>query len=177
MKVTDLRIIKEPDEKWNVTQYYVVLDNLHQCITWWSAHYDDLNIGDDVELISEDGDMKWKVDNNMMVVKKVKLKPSVKSQSKSKMKSMSQSNPSNSISTNTEILKLALTHCHHMDTNDDYDIYRMYHFFMNIENQPGFEDRMDEDVKWQFIPESMVEEKNKERIHELLQMRRERELR
>lgn len=151
MIVSDLELIKEPTEEYPVTQYYLVLDETKQVITWWSQHYDDLKIGDEVEMVEQGDDMKWKVRGNMMTLSKVKLKP-MNIKSKNEMKE------NKKLNCNVEVLRLALTHCHHMDSNDDYEIYRTYHFFMNIENQPGFEKMMDESVKWQFSPEEEKEE-------------------
>lgn len=130
MKITELKKLAEPNEDYNVTQYYLVLDGTKQCITWWSQHYDELKVGDDVKLVEETGTMNWKVGKNFVVVDKVKLQPV----NKTKKSNPTQSNPVQESQCDTEILRLALTHCHHMDRNDDYDIYRMYRLFKNIEN-------------------------------------------
>ena len=130
MTITELKLIREPSEEYQVTQYYLVLDNTKQCITWWSQHYDNLKVGDKVELVEDTGEMNWKVDNTMRVVSKVKLKPM-----ESKKKKPKEQTSISSKSYDVELLRLVLTHCHHMDKNSDYEIFRMYRLLKGIENQ------------------------------------------
>jgi len=160
MKVTDLRVIKEPTDEWNVTQYYVVLDDTKQCITWWSAHYDDLEIGDDVELISESGDMKWKVDNNMMIVKKVKLRPAQQIEIGGK-ESMSQPNTTQSNSNqsvNENILQMAMDYCWKTDNMSMVNINYIYQTFL-LFGQLSTEtlNRVDEVIKNKTLTSQLTE--------------------
>jgi hypothetical protein len=145
MKITELKLIREPSEEYKVTQYYLVLDDVKQCITWWSQHYDDLKVGDDVEMIEDNGEMNWKVNDTMRVVSKVKLKP-MKSK---KVKAKPHSNVK--LKYDVELLRMVLTHCHHMDKNTDYEIFRMYRLLQNIENPKLYEKIKELDIQGEEI--------------------------
>jgi len=156
MRVTDLRVIKEPTDEWNVTQYYVVLDNTKQCITWWSAHYDDLEIGDEVDLIEESGDMKWKVDNNMMIVKKVKLRPSEQIEMGGTETNPIQSNSTKSV--NENILQMAMDYCWKTDNMSMVNINYIYQTFL-LFGQLSTEtlNRVDEVIKNKTLTSQLTE--------------------
>ena len=141
MKITELKLIREPSEEYKVTQYYLVLDDVKQCITWWSQHYDDLKVGDEVEMIEDNGEMNWKVNDTMRVVSKVKLKP----MNSKKVKVKTHSNVK--LEYDVELLRMVLTHCHHMDKNTDYEIFRMYRLLQNIENPKLYEKIKELDIQ------------------------------
>ena len=145
MKITELKLIREPSEEYKVTQYYLVLDDVKQCITWWSQHYDDLKVGDEVEMIEDNGEMNWKVNDTMRVVSKVKLKP----MNSKKVKVKTHSNVK--LEYDVELLRMVLTHCHHMDKNTDYEIFRMYRLLQNIENPKLYEKIKELDIQGEEI--------------------------